>query len=365
MSVEFTFRIIGMVVFTIIGARFGVNNAATFNLPEDANGLIFALVGALTGIITTPWITTRPAQVVRRNLMQSPIEVLASAFIGLLFGLVIAILLVWPLSLLPDLFGIYLPILTALVCAYFGVVVFSARSFDIWQFARKSFLGKEGIAQLNQINTGVLLDTSVIIDGRILEMSKTGFISGTIFVPQFILSELQNIANSSDPMRRQRGRHGLETLNKLKQEGQNVVEVIDDDPESTSVVDTKLVEVAKSRQIALMTNDYNLNGVASVHGVQVLNLNDLSLALQPLFLPGEEINVQIIAEGREMDQGVGYLKDGTMVVVENGKRYLDRTVPVTITRFIRSSAGKMYFGVHTDEAKNSPYLRNVHHHDDD
>jgi uncharacterized protein YacL len=162
---------------------------------------------------------------------------------------------------------------------------------------------------------------------------------------------LQHIANSSDPIRRQRGRHGLEVLNKLKQEGSNIVQVIDDEPEGVAEVDVKLVEVAKARGIPLMTNDFNLNGVANVHGVPVLNINELSLALQPVYLPGEEITVQIISEGREYDQGVGYLQDGTMVVVEGGRRYLDRTIRVVITRYIRSAAGKMYFAVHVDEAK--------------
>jgi uncharacterized protein YacL len=237
------------------------------------------------------------------------------------------------------------------VAAYFSVLVFASRAMDMWAFLRR-MMGQEGKLGLsNNAYGGVLLDTSVIIDGRILELSKTGFIPGTIYVPQFVLAELQNIANSSDPLRRQRGRHGLDTLNKLKQEGTNVVQVIDDDPESSNLVDAKLVEVAKTRQIALMTNDYNLNGVATVNNVPVLNLNELSLALQPALLPGEEINVLIIAEGREQDQGVGYLRDGTMVVVENGRRYLDRTIRVVISRYIRSNAGKMYFAIPRDEAR--------------
>jgi uncharacterized protein YacL len=352
MTIDFTFRIIGMVIFAVLGARFGVSSADALNLPEDANGLIFALVGALTGLIISPWITTRPALSMRRRLLQSPIEVLIMALVGLVFGLVIALLLANALGRLPDLFGIYMPLIVALVCAYFGVIVFASRANDLWLLFRHSTRHEDSIAVIAQANSGVLLDTSVIIDGRVLEMSKTGFIPGTIFVTQFILSELQNIANSSDPLRRQRGRHGLDTLNKLKQEGSNIVQVIDDDPEHIAAVDTKLVEVAKQRNIALMTNDFNLNGVASVHGVSVLNLNELSLALQPVLLPGEEINVQIIAEGREADQGVGYLKDGTMVVVEGGRRYLDRTIRVIITRYIRSNAGKMYFGVHSEEAAN-------------
>ena len=350
MGIDFTFRVAGMIVFAIIGARFGVSNADAFSLPEDVNGLIFSLVGALAGLIIAPWITTRPGRAFRRILLESPIEVLAASMIGLIFGLLVAVLVAWPISLLPDLAGQYLPVIMAVVSAYFGILLFSARTYDIFSFFGE-LAGRDdevfGITGLNA--SGVVIDTSVIIDGRILEMSSTGFVPGTILVPQFVLSELHNIANSSDPLRRQRGRHGLDVLNKLKSEGHNHVQVIDDEPEGVEEVDAKLVEVAKERGLPLMTNDYNLNGVAGVQGVQVLNINELSLALQPVHLPREEISVQIVAEGREHNQGVGYLQDGTMVVVEGGRRYLDRTIPVVITRYIRSNAGKMYFGVHASE----------------
>ena len=352
MTIEFTFRIFGMIVFAALGARFGIATADSLNLPEDANGLIFSLVGALTGLIATPWISTRPAKTFRQFLLQSPIEILASSLTGMLFGLLIALLVAWPLSLLPREIGQYSPTIMALVSAYFGFVLFTARSRDILAFIRNALRHESSLlTHYSDSHHEVVVDTSVIIDGRILEMSKTGFIPGTILVPQFVLSELQHIANSSDPLRRQRGRHGLDVLNTLKAEGLNPVEVIDDEPDGANEVDMKLVEVAKQRNIPLMTNDFNLNKVADVHGVPVLNVNDLSLALQPVLLPGETLNLQIISEGREYDQGVGYLNDGTMVVVEGGRRYLDRTIPVVITRYIRSSAGKMYFAVHADEMK--------------
>ncbi len=352
MSIEFVFRILGMIVFAIVGASFGVSTADTVNLPEDANGLLFSLVGALFGLIVSPWLTTRPAKSLRRILMESPIEILLNSLIGLVVGLFIALLLVWPLSLLPGWLGQYSPIISSAVASYFCIVLFSARTFDMLHFARR-LRGVSLTSTLPSMNvdTGVILDTSVIIDGRILDISKSGFIQGILYVPQFVLSELHNIANSSDPIRRQRGRHGLEILNKLKQEGVNPVQVIDDNPEAIEAVDSKLVEVAKARGLPLMTNDFNLNSVASVHGVQVLNLNDLSLALQPALLPGEELDIRIIQEGREPDQGVGYLEDGTMVVVEGGKRYLDRSLTVVITRYIRSAAGKMYFAIPERDAR--------------
>lgn len=210
--------------------------------------------------------------------------------------------------------------------------------------------GTHGGSIIYSENVSYLLDTSVLIDGRILEVSKTGFLQGPILVPQFILRELHNIADSADPMRRQRGRYGLEVLNKLKSEGNNPIQFLDDDYDDIAAVDEKLVVLAYERGALLVTNDFNLKGVANAQDVTVLNINQLSMSLQPNLLPGEEIVVQIVAEGREPNQGVGYLKDGTMVVVEGGKRYLDRTVPVLIDRYIRSSAGKMYFGNHANDA---------------
>lgn len=342
MSVEFIFRLMGMVVFAILGAQVGVSSADTINLPQDVSGMLYALVGALSGLVITPWLTTYPARSIRRMLLESQTEVLVTSLVGLIFGLIVAALVAWPLSLLPGNLGRYAPTILALVSAYFSIVLFSARAFDIFALFRQLVRQPEDALQQGGVS-GVLVDTSVIIDGRILALSKAGFIAGPLYITQFVLAELQNIANSSDAMRRQRGRHGLDILNALKREGPNPVEIIDDDPEHIEAVDAKLVDVAKTRQLPLMTNDFNLEGVAGVQGVQVLNLNELSLAMQPEYLPGEEILIQIVAEGKESDQGVGYLRDGTMVVVENGRQYLDRSTPVMITRYIRSSAGKMYF----------------------
>jgi uncharacterized protein YacL len=189
----------------------------------------------------------------------------------------------------------------------------------------------------------ILLDTSVIIDGRIVDISQTGFIQGALLIPRFVLNELQHVADSPDMLRRNRGKRGLEVLSELQQRSRTPVRFIDDDFEGISAVDEKLVLLAKRRNIPVMTNDYNLNRVAELQGVTVLNINELANAVKAIFLPGEVIDIHIVMEGREPDQGVGYLEDGTMIVVEDGKRYMDRTIPVLITRYIVTNAGRMYF----------------------
>jgi uncharacterized protein YacL len=189
----------------------------------------------------------------------------------------------------------------------------------------------------------ILLDTSVIIDGRILDISQTGFIQSELVIPRFVLNELQHVADSADVLRRNRGKRGLEILGELQHHSRAPVRIIDDDIDTTGEVDEKLVMLAKERRCPVMTNDFNLNRVAEIQGVEVLNINELSNALKAIFLPGEVIDIHVVMEGRETNQGVGYLEDGTMVVVEDGQRYMDRTIPVLITRYIVTNAGRMYF----------------------
>jgi uncharacterized protein YacL len=189
----------------------------------------------------------------------------------------------------------------------------------------------------------ILLDTSVIIDGRILDISQTGFIQSTLVIPRFVLNELQHVADSADMLRRNRGKRGLEILGELQQRSRTPVRIVDDDVEGVDEVDQKLVLLAQQSNVPIMTNDFNLNRVAELQGVRVLNINELANALKAIFLPGEVMDIHIVMEGREADQGVGYLEDGTMVVVEDGKRYMDRTIPVLVTRYIVTNAGRMYF----------------------
>ena len=191
----------------------------------------------------------------------------------------------------------------------------------------------------------MLLDTSVIIDGRIADVAKTGFLAGPLIVTRFVLAELQYIADSPDPLRRTRGRRGLEVLDELKGLEAPKLEISELDAPKTKEVDEKLVVLAHEHGFAIMTNDYNLNRVAVLQGLTVLNLNELANAMKSVFLPGEQMRLRVIQEGKEFDQGVGYLDDGTMVVIENGNRYIGQEIDLTVTKVLQTSAGRMIFAV--------------------
>jgi uncharacterized protein YacL len=353
MSFEFALRLIGMMVFTLLGALLGVDLSESLNLPPEATGLTFAMMGALAGLIITPWITTYPARSARRIIIQMPAENLVTSMFGSIFGMALAAMFAWPLSLLPDPFGQVLPTLAAAIIVYISVIIFSLRAHDVFALfggiirARPDVISRmPGFSSSEEI----LIDTSVIIDGRIKDISTTGFIRGTLLVPRFVLNELQHVADSADMLRRNRGKRGLEILGELQQLTDVPLKIIDDDVEDVHEVDEKLVVLAQQRGVPVMTNDYNLNRVAELQGVMVLNINELANAVKAVYLPGEIIDVHIVMEGRETDQGVAYLEDGTMVVIEDGKRYMDRTIPVLITRYIVTNAGRMYFAQPSEDS---------------
>ena len=189
-----------------------------------------------------------------------------------------------------------------------------------------------------------ILDTSVIIDGRIADIVETGFLDGVLVIPQFVLRELQLVADSADSMKRNRGRRGLDILQKIQKNPDLQVRIVEDDFPQTREVDMKLIELAKLYNCSVVTNDFNLNKVATLHGVQVLNINELANALKPVVLPGEMMKVFIIKEGKESNQGVAYLDDGTMVVVDNAKKLISKTIEITVTSVLQTTAGKMIFG---------------------
>jgi len=211
-------------------------------------------------------------------------------------------------------------------------------------------LGRDGFAKAAS-EKSVLLDTSVIIDGRIADVSRTGFIDGTMMIPRFVLAELQHIADSPDSLRRNRGRRGLEMLNKLQKESIVPIRITDLDIEDVHEVDDKLIRLAKNLHCPIVTNDYNLNRVAELQGVRVLNINELTNAVRAVVLPGEGMKVRIVQEGKELGQGVGYLDDGTMVVVDNAKKFMGNTIDVTVTRMLQTNQGRMIFAAPIVEEK--------------
>src|SRR5579883_3207226 len=305
MSVELVFRFIGALVLAAIGWYL----AATMNLPGVALGslaseVIAAAVCAAIGFIITPYLTTRPTDFVLEHARRLPIKDLVAAVLGLVIALVLSALLAVPLSLLPSIFGRVLPFVGCLFLCYLGVTIFVGRRDDIF-----SLLGWFPTADRAALDhgSGVLLDTTAIIDGRIVDVSRVGFLNGPVVIPRFVLRELQRIADSSDAIRRGRGRRGLELLDRMRKTSATPVQFYDGDVEGDSV-DSRLVQLAQELKCAIVTNDYNLNRVAAVQGVRVLNVNELANAVKAVVLPGEEIIVRIIHEGKEAGQGVGYLR---------------------------------------------------------
>jgi len=199
-----------------------------------------------------------------------------------------------------------------------------------------------------------ILDTSVIIDGRIADVCETGFIDGTLIIPQFVLRELQLVADSSDPLKRNRGRRGLDILQRIQKVGTVQVQIVEDDFPNLRDVDMKLIELAKHYEAKVVTNDFNLNKVAQLQDLPVLNINELANALKPVVLPGETMRVFILKEGKEYNQGVAYLDDGTMVVVDNAKKMISKTIDISVTSVLQTTAGKMIFGKYEERQRAEP-----------
>jgi len=343
MSVEFISRIAGMILLAVGGVFLGITVAAQLGGSPYQYAAIFLLVGALFGLVLTPYVTVRPFVALRKRIRQAPAQHLLAAVLGLIVGLIIGALVSFPLSLLPPPFSQILPFVAAVLFGYLGIMVMIIRQRDILNLLR----GLPGRGESREGGANgqrpVLLDTSVIIDGRIADISLTGFIEGEMLVPRFVLNELQHIADSSDTLRRNRGRRGLDMLHRLQSESVSPVRVTDMDVEGVREVDDKLVVLAKRLHCPIITNDYNLNRVAELQGVRVLNINELANAVKSLFLPGESILVKVVQEGKEVDQGVAYLDDGTMVVVEDGEPYINQEVDVIVTKVLQTAAGRMLF----------------------
>ena len=319
--------------------------------------LIFGtLLGVIIGYLISSFILKQGlviAKRLERILTHIPNQELIAGTIGLLFGLIIANLIGVAFNQVP-IIGPYIPIILSAIFGYSGLKIMARKGPEMYYNYVQQW-GGEGTKKTSRFkmfsthksdkttSTPKLLDTSVIIDGRIKELCNTGFIEGPLMVPLFVLNELQIISDSADATKRNRGRRGLDILKEMQDANKVAIEVVEDDYDDLTEVDSKLMRLALDKQWKLMTNDFNLNKVARVQGIEVLNLNELANVLKPALIAGEWIRVQIMKEGKEIHQGVAYLDDGTMIVVEDGKPYVGQTVEVMVTSILQTSAGRMIF----------------------
>jgi len=332
-------RTVGAVGFGLIGWQIGSLLGGDSQQPRNA--VLGITVGLVAGLAVAPYVVGQPYSVVRSRVHRVPVSELLAAIVGLILGLVVAALLAYPLSFLPWSLGHLLPAIAAIVCGYTGISLLLLRHRELSHFLQTRTLSPVPEAPAREVE--YLVDTSTIIDGRIADINQAGFLYGTLVVPRFVLMELQHIADSPDPVRRIRGKRGLDMLKRLQSESPTPLRVSDEDPRDVPDVDGKLVKLARAASCPIITNDFNLNRIAELQGVRVLNINQLANAVKPVVLPGEEMSVRIIQEGREVNQGVGFLDDGTMIVVENGKRLLNRHTEVVVTRVLQTAAGRMIF----------------------
>lgn len=309
---------------------------------------IAAVLGAAVFFFGTSWLTDYVVNFVREGeerLFKLPITDILFGAMGLIVGLIVAFLLFLPIhniEMIPIVRD-FLPLLISALLGYFGFHIAVVKRDELISLLSLGRSSKDKKKDGKGMIEYKILDTSVIIDGRIADICKSGFIEGTLVIPSFVLEELQHIADSSDVLKRNRGRRGLDILNKIQKELQVNVIIYEGDFEEVQEVDTKLVKLAKVLNGKVVTNDYNLNKVCELQGVGVLNINDLANAVKPVVLPGEELNVQVIKDGKEQGQGVAYLDDGTMIVVEGGREHIGSEVDVLVTSVLQTSAGRMIF----------------------
>lgn len=355
MSIDLVFRIIGVILFGTLGGILGepigqFTQSIWAGSPQTIlfYQILATLIFAIFGFFITPYITVKPMVALRKHLSSVSAQSLIFGIVGLVVGLILAALLAYPISLLPQPFGGIMPIIAVLIFGYLGVILFVSRQNDLRTIfkpgQRSTILDNE-----HDQNSGtsdsrrILVDTSSIIDGRIYDIARTGFIPGRLLIPRFVLNELQYVSDSADNLRRQRGRRGMEVLSELQKDPSIPVTITDIDVEGVREVDERLVVLARQLSCPILTNDYNLNRVAELQGVSVLNINELANAVKSILLPGESLKMKIIQEGKEYGQGVGYMEDGTMVVVEDGHEFIGKTISIVVTKVLQTAAGRMIF----------------------
>jgi len=299
--------------------------------PKGAN-----ILGALLGIAASVLII-----VLEAGIRKVSLRGLSSTVFGLILGLIMAKLVTTGVFSLIPFSGVQLPVAKAavtIVFCYLGLII-GLRGKDEFNI----IIPYVRLKRQDQAQGLILLDTSVIIDGRIVDICKTGFLEGKIVIPRFVLKELQQIADSTDPIKRSRGRRGLEILHTIQKESEDNITMQEEDFPETPEVDAKLVKLAQLLEAKILTVDFNLNRVAGIQGVKVLNINELANTLKPVVFPGEDMHLKLIKEGKEHNQAIGYLDDGTMVVVEDARRFIGQEVKVVVTSVLQTQAGRMIF----------------------
>ena len=345
-------RLFGLAIGVLLGWQFG----SFLVLGSDASNrqstlLLLTLAVGGIGYVLGPHVSWAVIRNLRQAVRGASVVDLIAVAVGLVFGGAVAALLAVPLSALPDPLGSVLPLIVSVVAVGLAIMTVLLRKRDLisplvrTRPARQDPVTPPAPAATPPTPPSILLDTSVIIDGRIADLVRTGFLDDRLVVPRFVLEELQYIADAGDPQRRSRGRRGLDTLNRLREERPGEVVIDDSDVPGTREVDAKLVRLAQERGCRILTNDYNLGRVAQLQNVRTLNLNELAGALRPPVLPGEDLHLRLVQEGREAGQGVGFLDDGTMVVVDGGRPWVGQETNVTVTRLLQTGAGRMVFAV--------------------
>jgi len=336
-------RLLGAFLGIILGFGLGLlilgrtgELIASGNRPAFLVAIVVAAL--LFGYLAIPYVTLYPTRWAVGRLAEVDAVEFVLGVAGLLIGLVMGVLIGIPLSQLEGALGTAVPVVVSLIL---GAIMAGALMYKR-EGILKAITGLTPAGRRGPPNK-VVVDTSAVIDGRIVDIGKTGFILGSLVAPRFVLDELQRIADSPDALRRNRGRRGLEMLAALQKDSVTPVEISEATYPELDEVDAKLVALARDTGAAILTNDYNLNRVAELQGIRVLNINELANAVKAVVHPGEEMSVRIIQEGKEPGQGVGYLDDGTMIVVEGGSRFIERDVPITVTRVLQTVAGRMIF----------------------
>jgi uncharacterized protein YacL len=339
-QLRYLLRAIGFAMGILIGVLAG-SLLAIGSDPNDRNGLLLLLavtVGGL-GYIMGPYLKWELFRKLRYRIAEASIRDILSIAVGLAFGSLVAAPLAFIMSLIPGSAGTAGVVAVATATIGLAIMVAIIRRDELLE----PWFKPKNPKHAAPMGKPVIIDTNIAIDGRIVDLLDTGFLPNQLLIPRFILDELQHIADSDDPQRRARGRRGLEVLTALRTDHGPRIEIIESRIAEERAVDAKLIKLAKDRHATLLTNDFNLSKVAEMQSVEVLNLNLLSNALRPIVNPGQQIMLKLVQEGRETGQGVGFLDDGTMVVVDGGKSLVGSETPVTITRLLQTGAGRMVF----------------------